>query len=267
MFHRGVLSPVVFGSLIPLVLIPAPRHDGPAVEPPVSSPGSIIRRHDQPDSLYRELGRSVSSLAHLNLPDGEGTLIAPRWILTAAHVGVEVKPGHAVTVEGTDLPVDSVILHPDWVDGPHDLALLRLATPVCGTRHARLYRGSAEPGRVVLLAGRGDRGTGLTGPRENDGQVRGATNRIDEASDRWLKFAFDPPGHDRTTPLEGVSGPGDSGGPAYFHGVEGEILVGVSSGQSTRAAGGPGRYGVIEYYVRVSRYVVWIEAHTGPLPL
>lgn len=56
------------------------------------------------------------------------------------------------------------------------------------------------------------------------------------------------------------------GGPAFLHGQDAEILVGVSSGQSTRAAAGlSGRYGVVEYYVRVSRYIEWIETITGPL--
>jgi len=46
----------------------------------------------------------------------------------------------------------------------------------------------------------------------------------------------------------------------------GEVIAGISSGQSTRATDGhPGRYGVTEYYTRVSRYVAWIEGVTGPL--
>jgi hypothetical protein len=232
---------------------------------------AIVRRHDQPDSLYVQLARKYLSLAHMNLPtpqgaaDGEGTLIAPRWVLTAAHVTAEMMAGHRITIGETDYAVDSIVRHPDWNDGPHDLTLLRLAKPVEGIPPARLYREAAELNRVVVLVGYGDFGTGLSGPEGNDRQVRGATNRVDEATDFWLKFAFDPPGHPRITPLEGVSGPGDSGGPAFLDDQRGEILVGVSSGQSTRAAGGPGRYGVVEYYVRVSRYVPWIESVTGAL--
>jgi hypothetical protein len=207
----------------------------------------------------------------MNLPtpqgaaDGEGTLIAQRWVLTAAHVATEMAPGHRITIGGAEHIVDSIVRHPDWNDGPHDLALLRLARPVEGTSPAHLYRGSAELDRAVVLVGYGDFGTGLSGPQGNDRQVRGATNRIDEAADFWLKFAFDPPADVRTTPLEGVSGPGDSGGPAFLDDRAAETLVGVSSGQSTRAAGGPGRYGVVEYDVRVSRYIPWIESVTGPL--
>jgi hypothetical protein len=245
----------------------------PAGSSSPESPAPIVRRHDRPDSLYVELGRRYASIAHLYLPtpqgaaDGEGTLIAPRWVLTAAHVATVVKPGHRIVVGTEPAVVDSVIIHPDWNEGPHDIALLRLATAVQRVRPARLYRDSAEQGRAIVVVGYGDFGTGLTGPVGNDAHVRGATNRIDEATAVWLKFVFDPPESPRATPLEGISGPGDSGGPAYLDGADHEIIVGVGSGQSTRATGGqPGRYGVTEYYTRVSRYVEWVEGITGALP-
>jgi len=162
-----------------------------------------------PDSLYLQLGSRYSSIVHINLPvpggaaDCEGTLIAPRWVLTAAHVAAEITPGHLVTVTGESYTVDSVIRHPDWDDGPNDLALLRLERSVGGVRPARLYRGSEEVDRVVVLVGYGDVGTGLSGPTGSDRQVRGATNRVEVASDFWLKMAFDPPESPRTTALRG----------------------------------------------------------------
>ena len=271
--HRAALLPVLAAFWDPLP--PRLQSADPfatAARVPTARASFIIRRHDRPDSLYLALGRKYSTLAHLYLPvptgaaDGEGTVIAPRWVLTAAHVATEVKPGHRITAGDETHTVDSIVLHPDWSDGPHDIALLRLTQPVRGVRPAQLYRESAELDQLIVVVGYGDMGTGLSGPTGNDGQIRGATNRVDEATDFWLKFLFDAPDSKRATPLEGISGPGDSGGPAFLDGIECEILVGVGSGQSTRATGGnPGRYGVTEYYTRVSRYVAWIESVTGPL--
>ena len=60
--------------------------------------------------------------------------------------------------------------------------------------------------------------------------------------------------------MEGISGPGDSGGPAFIFVAGKGYLAGISSGQSTRATKGKeGVYGVREYYVRVSSYVNWIS--------
>src|SRR3989304_9059982 len=91
-----------------------------------SQPPFIILRHDRADSLSLHLGSQYASLVHMNLPtpkgagDGEGALIAPNWVLTAAHVGTEIKKGHTVTVGSDSAVVDSVLLHFDWEDGgPH----------------------------------------------------------------------------------------------------------------------------------------------------
>jgi hypothetical protein len=230
-------------------------------------PDPIIIRHDKDDSEYVELAVSYPAIVHLNLgrpegpADGEGTLIAQRWVLTAAHVAVELSAGHRVTVGGMPYVVDTVFVHPAWTGQADDLALVRLYTPVRGVEPVPLYRGRAEAGAMIVIVGYGDFGTGLTGPVRNDGQVRAATNRIDEATDRWLKFVFDHPDSANATPLEGVSGPGDSGGPGFLRASGRVFLAGVSSAQSSRATGGlPGRYGVTEYYVRISSYLDWIDA-------
>ncbi len=142
----------------------------------------------------------------------------------------------------------------------HDIALVRLREEVVGIVPVPLYRGRDEAGREIIVVGAGMRGTGRTGPVEDDGQIRGATNRIDEAAEAWLCFVFDAPDAENATDLEGISGPGDSGGPALLVMDGTAYLAGISSGQDDAATGGqPGRYGVSEYYTRVSSYVLWIE--------
>ncbi|MDH3734747.1 MAG: trypsin-like serine protease [Gemmatimonadota bacterium] len=232
--------------------------------PLVAAP--IVTRHDTDDAAHRELAERFPSLVHLNLPDGEAVLIRPEWVLTAAHVAVEVEPGDTLTLAGGDVEVSRVFVHPDWDDGPADIALLRLSRPAVQVQPVDVYRERDEAGQLIYLVGAGYGGSGLTGPDGVLGELRAATNRIDEASDHWLKFRFDDPREEGSaaTDLEGISGPGDSGGPAYVERDGVQFVVGVSSGQSTGATGGvEGVYGVTEYYTRVSSYLEWIEATIG----
>jgi hypothetical protein len=233
----------------------------------MSAHAPIIIRHDAEDEVHRALAERFPSLVHLNLPDGEAVLIRPGWVLTAAHVATEVAPGHALTVGGNEIEAAEVVLHPEWSDGGvNDIALVRLDRRVQHVRPVGVYGERDEEGRLIYVVGRGDTGTGVSGPERNDGQVRAATNRVDEATELWLKFRFDDPRDDpeAATELEGISGPGDSGGPAYIE-LDGiQYVVGVSSGQSTRATGGrEGVYGVTEYYTRVSSYLDWIAHVVG----
>lgn len=230
---------------------------------------AIITRHDRADAEHVRYARQFERvLVHMNLeapgkpPDGEGVLIAPTWVLTAAHVATEVKPGHKLTVAGDDYQAEAIFLHHEWDDGAlHDIALVRLKSAVKQNEVARLYPNQDEIGSIVTVVGRGDFGTGASGPTGNDRQVRGATNRVESANGSLLSWRFDAPedSSGNVTMLEGISGPGDSGGPAFAK-IGGTLyVVGVSSAQSTRATGGrEGIYGVTEYYVRVSHYLGWI---------
>lgn len=226
---------------------------------------AIIVRHDRPDADYIELGASYTTvIVHMNThepggpPDGFGTLISPLWVATAAHIAEIIKPGHRLTVASSEAEAEEILLHPDWDGGAHDIALVRLTQPATEGRPVSLYRGRDEVGQLIVVAGSGDTGTGISGPTGNDGKLRAARNLIDEASERWLKFRFDPP--DSALEMEGISGPGDSGGPALLRSEDALYLVGVGSGQSTRATDGrEGLYGVVEYYTRVSSYLPWID--------
>jgi len=60
-------------------------------------------------------------------------------------------------------------------------------------------------------------------------------------------------------PLEGISGPGDSGGPALWFDNGQPYIVGVSSHQDYRDKDIEGLYGSYEFYARVSDYFDWIN--------
>jgi hypothetical protein len=234
---------------------------------------AIIIRHDVPDSQYVELGELYSEyLVHMNLelpgmpPDGEGVLIDPYWALTAAHVATEVETGHTVTVDGKNVQVDSVYIHPDWDDGAsNDIALIKLREPMKLAKCAELYSLNDEAGQLVVVAGRGDTGNGNLGPTHNDSRLRAATNQVDGVTDLFIYWEFDDPEEEvRVQVLEGISGPGDSGGPAFLERGGRTYVAGISSSQSTSQTNGePGMYGVVEYYVRVSSYLTWIYGIIG----
>lgn len=225
----------------------------------VSHPAvAIVTRHDRDDQRYLALGAQFPVAVSV-LPDGSGVLIAPDWVLTAGHVarGVATRSPR-VEIDGREHEVARVFVHPKWQEmGPHDVGLLQLTTPAQRVTPVELYTADDEVGQVVTFVGRGDTGTGLTGPQAADGKKRGATNRVESADENWIFFNFDK--GDDATDLEGVSGPGDSGGPALVTHDGTLYTVGVSVFSDGRGKG-PGRYGVLEGYTRVSTHRGWIES-------
>ncbi len=225
-------------------------------------------RDDRDEARYVELARDFAPVVGLRRADGrdghgaEGTLIATHWVLTAAHVARGLGPGDLARIGDRDYRIAERQLHPDWhgdADVRADIALVRLAEPVTAVEPASLYRDTDEAGQVLTLVGRGGHGSGLTGPTAEDRRLRAATNRVERADGALLSFRFDAPADPDVTDLEGVSGPGDSGGPAFLRRDGMLYVVGISSSQDSRPTGRrPGRYGVIEYYPRVSCFAAWI---------
>jgi hypothetical protein len=220
---------------------------------------AIVIRHDRPDASYVQLARDFK--AYGDVVGAGSTLIAPRWLLTAGHVAREIGPYNAVaTVNGRQVAIDRVIFHPEYVKaglrGRSDLALLRLAEPVRDVEPIPLYRAKDEAGQVVTFIGRGRTGTGETGPTGEDGKLRGATNRLERADETSVYFEFDSP--ETATDLEGISGPGDSGGPALLK-VKGKLAVAGVSSANIGNGKGLCRYGTTEVYARVSTALEWIE--------
>ncbi|MGZ8867445.1 MAG: prolyl oligopeptidase family serine peptidase [Thermoanaerobaculia bacterium] len=219
---------------------------------------AIVTRHDREDTRFRELASTVPDVVDMNLPGGTGTLIAPQWVLTAAHVAALMKSAHEVRIGNETIGVRRIVAWPGGREGRDDLALIELAAPVTSMAPVPVYRGRDEEGLTVVFAGRGMSGDGREGPTRRDGVLRAATNTIDRAGETMLVFDFDAP--PEGTDLEGISGGGDSGGPAYIAKNGVVYVAGVSSGQDSRKTGREGVYGVTEYYVRVSSYIDWIHS-------
>lgn len=221
--------------------------------------GAIVIRHDQDDELYLQADCAYPAVFDVSEQrGGVATLISPQWALTAAHVGQGVAAGDQLVIAGGIYGVRRVIVHPEWRSGNVEVALLQLDEPVEGVEPIPIYTESDELGQVVTVVGRGDTGTGITGPITRDHRLRAATNQIDRIDGDMLAFRFDAPADDDVTTLEGISGPGDSGGPALVLTGEGQRVAGLSVAQDSSGRE-RGTYGVWEFYTRVSAHSEWIE--------
>jgi len=130
-----------------------------------------------------------------------------------------------------------------------------------------------EVGCIIELPGWGDFSTGDRGIipifTPNDGLFRIAHNRITEVHENRMFFDFDHPDDPKVLPLEGVPGPGDSGGPAVAQLSRQAVIIGISSGgfypdkRGFLARKRIGCYGWKECFVRVSVMRPWIDSIIG----
>lgn len=251
-----------------------------------STASGIVIRNDVDDSEYRVPTSDFPAL--VDMPgEGHGVLIAPQWVITAAHVLPWHSENMQVAVDGTPRAVERVVVHPGYKAPPQglidqamatgeavlilvllassdDIALVKLTQPVTDIVPVAIYKGNDEANRIVKIVGKGATGTGANGhdPRgPNRTELRRAFNRITSAHGRWFCHVFDEPSS--ALPLEGVGGNGDSGGPALIQVDDRWLLAGVSAWKllpgDVRTAR-PGRYGQTSCNVRLSHYVEWIES-------
>jgi len=227
-----------------------------------SGANAIIIRHDIDDEEYRELGEQYSaSVAYIRGKGCTATLIDPEWLLTAAHcvAGRERRVTKATHL-GNEYAIESIVVYPQFElanDKVHDIALIQLKEPILNGVPAKLYADEDEAGKSVVFIGSGYFGNGVEGITKRVHIQRGATNTIIGVSENLIKFKFDAPSE--ASDLEGISGPGDSGGPAFIN-IDSQLYVaGVSSYQVVNEFE-EAHYGVEERYTRVSAYYPWIES-------
>lgn len=218
----------------------------------------LIIRHDIRHDLVIVNESEFQGVFQLSLRDQlgtvtfEGTLIRDNWILTCAHFADEgLLPNQSLKIEDRLYKIDSIILHPQYEGWENDIALIKLNNPVADINPLPLYEGKVDPGQLLWSIGTGSFGTGDTGITRDDEIKRKVTNRLTQITREWLFFKFDPPDSPDVTALEGVSGPGNSGGPALIELERKYYVVGVSSHSETSGQE-EGTYGVVDIYSNTS---------------
>jgi hypothetical protein len=246
---------------------------------------AIVIRDDVDDAKYRIPASEFPAL--VDMPgEGHGVLIAPQWVVTAAHVLPMQDEDWKVVIDRTPRHVERVVVHPGYKTLPQplidqamasgeamlivvflassdDIALVKLARPVTDVAPVANYPAHDEPGQIIKIIGKGATGTGASGhdpAGPNRTELRRAFNRVSSAYDRWLCYVFDEPA--AALPLEGVLGNGDSGGPVLIQVEDQWLLAGLASWKVVQGhvmTARPGRYGQVACSVRVSHYIEWIE--------
>ena len=230
----------------------------------------ILRRHDRADERYLALGKEYES-SICSVGGAVGTLIGNQWLLTAGHVVTNISPfSRSAECGGVSIPIATVYTYPGWgiksdekgdaIDlSIPDLAIVRLAHSPKGMVPMTVSRETNEPGQPIVVVGKGLTGTGETGPDAEDGKLRAATNVVDSIFGQYFTFTFSPPGDSTATDMEGIGGPGDSGGPAVVKRNGRNYVIGVSS-LNNRGPTGPSTYNSTEVYARVSTSAAWIDS-------
>lgn len=222
---------------------------------------AIVIRHDVQEEKYQASLKDFPALARFYVDGAHGALIKPTWVLTAAHTTFCTASGATILVGSEKAKVKRRYIHPDHAPGvSHDIALIELDAPAANTKPALLYDGLDEKGKVITFIGAGDAGNGLEGVTiphyENNGVLRTANNTVEEADGPLLVFKFHQ--GEEALPLEGISGGGDSGGPAFIKKGDDYLVLGVSSRGEVGST--IGMYGNLEFYSRVSYFSNWINA-------
>lgn len=244
-----------------------------------------IIRHDTEIEKYIELGNKSDfncvgrySEAIESKDYAVGVLIAPKWVLTAAHFVQDTS----FWKFGTKFyKTKRIIKHPELKPGAEetqwkgwDMALIELEEPVMDIVPANRYYGDKELGQTITKVGYGYIGNGKTGmdnPRKQEklgGQnvvdAIGGTFEDRQFTTNVMVSDFDSPENSEFNrfgspiPLELEIGgsKGDSGGGIFMEDNGQMVFVGIVSGALNREI----KYGAVMALARVSTANKWIDS-------
>ncbi|MES2791136.1 MAG: trypsin-like serine protease [Planctomycetota bacterium] len=239
---------------------------------------AVYRQRHQTDEAYRLHGSRFPSVCWIENPGGTGTLIAPTWVLTAAHSVSKGHPrsGDSVRFDNRTYTIQRVVIHPHYsASGLRgsgsiyaDLALLELTEPVTGIEPTKLNIASTELQHPCTIVGFGWSGIIAKGPPDSsdpfEAVKRAGTNTISRIADDLIATQMNSKPNYTGPTQDAAIGAGDGGGPLLIE-VNGQLVIaGVVNGFSNGASNNLlMRKNNEDYYVPISPFVNWIEDTTG----
>jgi len=229
------------------------------------------RDPDTADSKYVEFGKKFPFVRKIRAVErapkdpkavhvfyGSAVMIRPHWVITAAHVLIDVDQP---TILGDELdpveyPIQHTISHPLFDDGKngfYDIALCYSQQDLGLDFYPELNTDTDELGKNATLAGFGFQGTFNTGMVEQDNKRRAGSNKISGLERSVLVC---DPSKDNKTALEFLITPGDSGGGLFI----GNKLAGIHSFLMAKDGKPNGTYTDESAHTRVSLYADWVES-------
>ena len=194
---------------------------------------------------------AVGSLGDINGDKAGGTLIAPEYVLVAAHSVVGLPPGQITfTIGGVKHRIADVIVNPGYdpdlvgLEDGNDIAILKLDMPVTNIQPIAITGRSPRLGESLKLVGFGEHDKDAFGTKRV-----GSTPPVDELGRTAFRWTF-------TSDLQNTSDVGDSGSPLLVNIGGVDQLIGIVSG-GTSASGG---IGDVATNMRVDSYLPWIRS-------